>query len=97
VLPNLSSAQKKNISILRNKVRVWISMKIYLIIGALAFALGACAYKPTALPVATAQQAVTSTVFLPIRYQDPLAGYTHRSTTGPREWRSVNEEQTERK
>jgi len=34
-------------------------MKICFIMGALAFALGACAYQPTRLPVVTAQQAVT--------------------------------------
>jgi len=73
-------------------------MKICFIMGALAFVLGACAYQPTRLPVVTAQQAVTdAAVSSPIKYQDPLSGYTHRSPTGPRDWRSVNEEQTEGK
>tara|TARA_R110002020_G_scaffold6691_1_gene28473 strand:+ start:140 stop:415 length:276 start_codon:yes stop_codon:yes gene_type:complete len=71
-------------------------MKTHLLMGASALALGACAYEPTPLPIVTAQQAVTNTaVASPIRYQDPLAGYTYRGPTGPRDWRSVNEEQTE--
>lgn len=71
-------------------------MKIQIILGASALALGACAYEPTPLPIVTAQQAATNTaVASPTRYQDPFAGYTHRSPTGPRDWRSVNEEQTE--
>ncbi|MGJ5619088.1 hypothetical protein [Sulfitobacter sp. MF3-043] len=70
-------------------------MKI-LFLGASALALGACADAPTPLPIVTAQQAVTDTaVVSPIRYQDPLAGYTYRGPTGPRDWRSVNQEQTE--
>jgi hypothetical protein len=28
-------------------------------------------------------------------YGDPLAGYTYRGPTGPRDWREVNQEQTE--
>ena len=71
-------------------------MKIQLILGASAFALGACAYAPTPLPIVSAQQAVTDTsVASPIQYQDPLAGYTYRAPTGPRDWREVNKEQTE--
>lgn len=71
-------------------------MKIHLITGASALALGACAYEPTPLPIITAQQAPTNTtVASPIGYQEPLAEFTHRSPTGPRDWRSVNEEQTE--
>ena len=71
-------------------------MKIQIFLGASALALGACAYEPTPLPIVTTQKAATNTaVASPIRYQDPLAGYTHRSPTGPRDWRSVNEEQTE--
>lgn len=80
-------------------------MKIHLILGALALPLGACAYdaKPlpyeeTPLPVVAAQQAViNSAISSPIRYQNPLAGFTNRSPTGPRDWRTVNEEQTEGK
>jgi hypothetical protein len=30
-------------------------------------------------------------------YGDPLAGYTYRGPTGPRDWREVNKEQTEGK
>ncbi len=71
-------------------------MKIQIIFGASALALGACAYEPTPLPNVSAQQAATNTaVATPIRYQDPMAGYTYRGPTGPRDWRSVNQEQTE--
>lgn len=78
-------------------------MKIHLILGASALALGACGqdlapikFTPTPLPVVTAQQAVTNTaVSSPVRYQNPLAGYTYRGPTGPRDWRTVNEEQSE--
>jgi len=78
-------------------------MKIQLVMGASALALGACAqdikplpYTQTPLPVVTAQQSVTNAaVVSPIRYQDPLAGYTYRGPTGPRDWRTVNEEQSE--
>ncbi|MDO9641160.1 MAG: hypothetical protein Q7J44_21750 [Pseudotabrizicola sp.] len=71
-------------------------MKFQLMMGAFALPLGACAYQPTPLPDVTAQQAVVNlTVASPIPYQDPLAGYTYRGPTGPRDWREVNEEQTE--
>lgn len=71
-------------------------MKIYLLTGASALALGACAYEPTPLPVVTTQQAVTNTaVSSPTRFQNPLAGFTYRGPTDPRDWRTVNEEQTE--
>ncbi len=71
-------------------------MKIHLFMGALALTLGACAYEPSPLPNVTAQQAVANTaVFSPIKYQDPLAGYTYRGPTGPRDWRAVNQEQSE--
>ena len=78
-------------------------MKIQLILGASALTLGACAYdlepvpyEATPLPVVTAQQAVTNAaVTSPVSYQDPLAGYTYRGPTGPRDWRTVNEEQSE--
>ncbi len=71
-------------------------MKILLSTGASALALSACAYEPTPLPIVTAQQAVTNTaISSPIGYQDPLAGYTYRGPTGPRDWRSVNQEQSE--
>jgi len=33
----------------------------------------------------------------PLRQQDPFAGYTYRAPTGPRDWREVNQEQTEGK
>jgi hypothetical protein len=71
-------------------------MKIQLSIGASALILGACAYEPTPLPVVTSQQAVMNTaVASPVTHQDPLAGYTYRGPTGPRDWRSVNQEQSE--
>ncbi|MCF3595030.1 hypothetical protein LZG00_13610 [Rhodobacteraceae bacterium LMO-12] len=71
-------------------------MKFYLFMGASALALGACAYEPAPLPNVTAQQAVADTaIFSPISYRNPLAGYTYRGPTGPRDWRSVNQEQSE--
>lgn len=71
-------------------------MKYYIYPGASALVLGACAYEPTPLPIVTDQQAtMNSAVLSPVQYQDPLAGYTYRAPTGPRDWRSVNEEQTE--
>ena len=73
-----------------------IIMKFHPFMGASALALGACAYEPAALPNVTAQQAViNAAVSSPIRYQDPMAGYTYRGPTGPRDWRSVNQEQSE--
>lgn len=71
-------------------------MKSYIFSGASALALGACSYDPTLLPMVAEQQAAFNpSVFSPVRYQDPLAGYTYRGPTGPRDWQSVNEEQTE--
>ena len=71
-------------------------MKSIFLTGASAFLLSACAYEPTPLPVVTAQKAVTNTaVSSPIANQDPLAGYTYRGPTGPRDWRTVNQEQSE--
>jgi len=72
------------------------NMKFHPFVGASALALGACAYEPAPLPNVTAQLAVTNTaVSSPIKHQDPLAGYTYRGPTGPRDWRSVNQEQSE--
>jgi hypothetical protein len=78
-------------------------MKIQLVLGSTALTLGACAqelkplpYTATPLPVVTAQQAVTNAAVVSrVQYQDPLAGYTYRGPTGPRDWRTVNEEQSE--
>ncbi|MEH6522083.1 hypothetical protein [Sulfitobacter sp.] len=71
-------------------------MKIILLTGASALALGACTYEPTPLPDVTFQNAAAnSSVASPVRYQDPLAGYIYRAPTGPRDWLKVNEEQTE--
>ena len=71
-------------------------MKIQLFLGASALGLGACASEPTPLPDITAQQAAANTAIAsPISYQNPLAGYTYRGPTGPRDWRSVNQEQSE--
>jgi hypothetical protein len=48
------------------------------------------------LPDVTAQQAVTSgAIASSVAYADPLAGYTYRGPTGPRDWREVNQEQSE--
>ena len=59
-------------------------------------ALGACASPPMPLPDTTALQAVsTSGAVSPLRPQDPFAGYTYRAPTGPRDWREVNQEQTQ--
>lgn len=78
-------------------------MKITFVLGASALTLGACGqdlqpikFTPTPLPVVAAQQAVTNTAIAsPVRYQNPLAGYIYRGPTGPRDWRTVNEEQSE--
>ena len=75
---------------------VFTQMKPYVLLGICALALSACAYQPTPLPNVADQQAVTNgAVYSTVNYQDPLAGYTYRAPTGPRDWRSVNEEQTE--
>lgn len=71
-------------------------MKSPLLAGACALGLGACTQVPTPLPDVAAQQAVTSTaVASAISYADPLAGYSYRAPTGPRNWRQVNDEQSE--
>ncbi len=71
-------------------------MKIKIVTGASALVLGACAYEPTPLPNVAAQQAAgDTTVSSPLGYRDPLAGYTYRGPTGPRDWRTVNDEQSE--
>lgn len=71
-------------------------MKPYLLAGGCALVLGACAQQPTLLPSVAAQLSATNaTIASPVSYQDPLAGYTYRAPTGPRDWRSVNQEQTE--
>ena len=71
-------------------------MKTPLLAGACALALGACSQAPTPLPDVTAQQAVTSgAIASSVAYADPLAGYTYRGPTGPRDWREVNQEQSE--
>jgi hypothetical protein len=71
-------------------------MKTQLVTGASAFVFGACAYEPTPLPNVAAQQAAAdTTVSSPLGYRDPLEGYTYRGPTGPRDWRTVNDEQSE--
>ncbi|WP_378212551.1 hypothetical protein U5922_010710 [Aquicoccus sp. G2-2] len=71
-------------------------MKIHLFMGAAALVLGACSPAPVLLPDVSAQQATADTAIAsPVRYQNPLAGYTYRGPTGPRDWRSVNQEQLE--
>jgi hypothetical protein len=69
-------------------------MKSQILAGACSLALGACASTP--LPDATALLGVSNTaVASTVVYQNPLSGYTYRSPTGPRDWRSVNQEQSE--
>lgn len=71
-------------------------MKKLVFVGALPLALGACADATTPLPTVASQQAVASSaISSPVRYTDPLAGFANRQVTGPRDWRSVNEEQSE--
>ncbi len=71
-------------------------MKPYVFSGPFALVLGACAYESTPLPIVADQQAVTnSSVLSPLQHQNPFVGYIYRAPTGPRDWRSVNEEQTE--
>ena len=73
-------------------------MKIQIVTGASALVLGACAYEPTPLPNVAAQQAAAdTTVSSPVGYRDPLAGYTYRGLKAPRDWRTVNDEQSEGK
>lgn len=71
-------------------------MNRYIATGACALSLGACAYQPTPLPDVAPQQAAldTSVGSSPV-YTDPLSGYTYRGPTGPRDWRAVNQEQSE--
>jgi len=67
-------------------------MKSHILTGACALALGACSSTP--LPDATALSAAFNPAATSaIAYQDPLAGYTYRGPTGPRDWRDVNREQ----
>lgn len=71
-------------------------MKIHISMGAFALLLGACTSEPTPLPSVTSQQeTVNSSISSPLSYSNPLAGYTYRGPTGPRDWREVNEEQSE--
>lgn len=71
-------------------------MKIHISMGASALLLGACASEPTPLPsVASQQDTVNGTISSPLSYSNPLTGYTYRGPTGPRDWREVNEEQSE--
>ncbi|MCR8825280.1 hypothetical protein [Pseudosulfitobacter koreensis] len=71
-------------------------MKIHLLAGAVALVLGACSSAPTPLPDVAALTAPTDrNIISPVRHTDPLAGYTQRAPTGPRDWRAVNQEQSE--
>jgi hypothetical protein len=73
-------------------------MKSQILTGAFALALGACASTQTPLPDTAGLQAVsTSGAVSALQQQDPFAGYTYRAPTGPRDWREVNQEQTEGK
>lgn len=69
-------------------------MNSQILAGVCALALGACASTP--LPDATALSGVSNpAVASAVAYPNPLAGYTYRGPTGPRDWREVNQEQTE--
>ena len=71
-------------------------MKSQLIAGVCALGLGACAQAPTPLPDVTAQQASANpAVASKITYANPLMDYSYRAPTGPRDWRAVNDEQSE--
>ena len=71
-------------------------MKIAILLGESALVLGACTSEPTPLPSVASQEATfNGTVSSPLSYKNPLAGYTYRGPTGPRDWREVNEEQSE--
>ncbi|ASM71559.1 MULTISPECIES: hypothetical protein [Roseobacteraceae] len=71
-------------------------MKIHLLAGAIALALGACSSAPTPLPdVATLTAPTDRNITSSVRHTDPLAGFFPRSPTGPRDWRTVNQEQAE--
>ena len=71
-------------------------MKIIILTGACALGLSACATVISPLPDTTSQLAASNpSVTSPVTYQNPLAGYTFRAPTGPRDWREVNHEQAE--
>ena len=71
-------------------------MKYYLFAGASALALGACSQAVTPLPNIANQQSVTEVARTSrVTYRDPFAGYTDRIPSGPRDWRQVNDEQSE--
>lgn len=71
-------------------------MKSYLFAGATALALAACAQEVTTLPDIASQQRVTNASSTsPVTYRDPFAGYIDRRPSGPRDWRQVNDEQSE--
>jgi hypothetical protein len=73
-----------------------IQMKSYLFAGASALALGACAQAVTPLPDIASQQSIAEVARTsPVTYRDPFAGYTDRTPSGPRDWRQVNDEQSE--
>jgi len=71
-------------------------MKFYFFAGASALALGACAQVVTPLPDITSQQSVSEVALTSTAtYRDPFAGFTDRAPSGPRDWRQVNDEQSE--
>ena len=71
-------------------------MKSYLFAGASALALAACAQAVTPLPdIASQQHLADASHSSSVIYRDPFAGYTDRSPSGPRDWRQVNDEQSE--
>ena len=73
-----------------------IQMKSFFLAGAGALVLGACAPAVTPLPNIANQQSVTEVARTSrVTYRDPFAGHTDRIPSGPRDWRQVNDEQSE--
>jgi hypothetical protein len=71
-------------------------MKTIILTGACALGLSACATVITPLPDTASQLAASNpSVTSPVAYPNPLAGYRFRAPTGPRDWREVNQEQSE--
>lgn len=71
-------------------------MKSHLFAGAATLVLGACAQSVTPLPDSASQRTATNPGRTsPVTYHDPFAGYTDRTPSGPRDWRQVNDEQSE--
>ncbi|UWR90488.1 hypothetical protein [Phaeobacter inhibens] len=72
-------------------------MKSFLLAGAGALLLGACAKSPAALPdTADLQRAAEpSGPYRSLNYQFPFWGYENHTPRGPASWRGVNGQQQE--